>query len=104
MAKAAAALSDAPAHRETRETVAEVVRDPERAEDDRDHDRLDHPEKEGRERLELERGGRRQPSEEDPGAHPDEDPVCEREIAESAEHQRPTSVPALASIPARREV
>ena len=53
--------------------------------------------------LSRDRDVRGEPAEQDAGAHPDEDPPGEREPRQAAEHQRPTSASALASMPASRE-
>jgi hypothetical protein len=58
-------------------------------EDDRDHDRLDHAEKGGRERLEAEcEVLRRQPADQNTGGHADKDPTGEGDTANGRKHEK----------------
>ena len=68
--------------------VAAVAGDPDdqSSEDDGDHDRLDHAEEHGRERLELGCLLRRQPADQNPCGHPNEDPVREGEAPQGEGH------------------
>ena len=74
-----------------------------RAEDERDHDRLDHPEEDRGERLEDRREipvGRDvvDPAHHDADAHADEDPVRQREPAQGAPHERRSAPHELARL------
>src|SRR5262249_3696217 len=85
--------------------VVAVARDAdhESAEDDRHDHRLDHAQEGGRERLERRSRLGREPAEEGPPRHPPEGPPGRRQPPQRAEHHRPTSAPALASMPASSE-
>ena len=82
--------------------------DDQRPEDDRRHHRLDHPQEDGAQRLELGGEPGRELAQDDAGHHADEDPPGEREPAHPVEHaQRPwatASAPALASMVASTPV